>query len=310
MPIRTVAAMLINAEGSEITPSQVSNAHNISTGQASQELNRLVKKGIARKTGRGKYVILDIQKAQDFIGNKTQQTQQDHIMGDNIGGGIFTRPHRIWFKSKVQNEPVISDPRPNFKGLRNKLDTWRFWKANKSLTFYEKLIKLPNALVGTVRYAEGIRKRTITVEIENVMVNGDALQDHMRDIWDSTEQALRKLSRTDGFDLGLIVLSCDPHFAIPLPVTSGWHLPPPGSIRINDFWWLDSSHGWPEMETHLLTQCNRVLDLPEQVRGITKHVASLPDNIRLALREELTDILLNEKDKPKAPLPPSGEEIV
>ena len=197
-----------------------------------------------------------------------------------VPGGVMVRPHRIWFKAKVQNYPTIKA----IKAPASMADTWRYWKPNQHSTMYEKTASLPNGLMATVRYAEGPRKRTITVQVEGVLVNGDTLEDHMRDITAAVETALRALSRTDGFDIGLIMLTCDHHFAIPLPVTGRWKLPPPGIIKINDFWWLDSSTGWPEIETHLQAQAKKLVELPDKVDA-------LPAAIREAIRQTIQELL-------------------
>lgn len=289
---RTLTILLNQPKHRAIKAGEIAKLQDIKTAQASVELSRAVERGYAKKVSRGKFIIADRERVIAYLDNsgtpKTQQTQQKGTRGDTYTSP-YIRPHKLWFKAQVQNEPEIKNAVPGLKEAS--FDCWRMWRPSKYSIHYDRLVELDGVGSGRIHYAKGVKansKRTLEVRYDSVLVSGESFEEHQRTVVKAIQNTLRDLSKEEGFYFALVEFEVKGHFAVKLPLEWGWKLPK-GEVKIDDCWWIDSSQDWPELETSIQKRAEELVKLPETVKNMQNTLDKLPETVKNIVFEAIKE---------------------
>lgn len=267
---KTIAMLTSLPDNRGIRAGEIAKKQGIDSKQASVELNRAVKRGFAKRVSRGKYILANRERAIAYLdkntSSKTQQTQQN----PNRGGispnpeGSFIRVHNISFNFRVLIAPSLGEG-------------WVSKRVNSGFVKYVREgVLLGDGLRGTVVYERGIKKRSLTVNVEPVWVPVGVFYDFL-DRLNKLCGGVKDVVYSDfGFTLDAVKVVIPGHFALPLDKWGGWPSDL-GEIRFSDVSWIDQSLGetFPEFETVLKDKAYRFAGLPDEIDDIKSELALL-----------------------------------
>jgi hypothetical protein len=264
---------LIAKEGELLKQAELAKEVGLDGGKVRVWMSRFHESGLLDKIAPGEYVVRD----RDAIVILIEKLKRNSVTRGSTGGGRHPavetvaqpcRLHDIQYTARLVNA--------NVETLRGRLLDWQevAGTPGSGHWVFDGFLG-DTGISAKMHIAAGPRKATIQIWMAPIFCNGHRLKAHLDAVCSAAQVTLAWVGRQYNIHVALLEAKRSGHFAIRIPVKSGWVLGKlgygvrAGKVWITDEWWIDASYN-DELETAHEESFSALLDGLKEIKNLRR----------------------------------------